>query len=143
MFSISTSPIQSSDLRQSLAHPKAGALVVFEGWVRNHNHHREVLALEYEAFETLAIKEGLKIIGKAKEKFDITDVKCVHRTGRLDIGEMAVWVGVTAPHRKAAFEACETIIDEVKVRLPIWKKEYYIDGDSGWVNCETCSKLHH
>ena len=70
----------------------------------------------------------------AGEKFDILGTKCVHRVGPLEIGDMAVWAGATAAHRKQAFLACEYIIDQIKSRVPIWKKEYYMDGDSGWVN---------
>ena len=66
--------------------------------------------------------------------------RCVHRTGMLDIGDCAVWVGVSSPHRDEAFRACRYIIDQIKVRLPIWKKEYYEDGHSGWVNCERCAR---
>lgn len=131
MFSISKQPIKPANL----ANPRAGALVTFEGWVRNHDDGKKVLALEYEAFEELAVKEGNRILAEAREKFDILDARCIHRVGRLQIGEMAVWIGVTAAHRAEAFRACQYIIDEVKSRVPIWKKEHYADGDSSWVNC--------
>ena len=65
--------------------------------------------------------------------------RCVHRVGLLELGECAVWIGVASPHRDEAFKACRYIIDEIKVRLPIWKKEHYVNGDSGWVNCERCA----
>jgi len=75
------------------------------------------------------------------QQFPFLEACCVHRSGVLDIGDCAVWVGVSAPHRDEAFKACRFIIDEIKVRLPIWKKEHYVDGDSGWVNCERCASL--
>ncbi len=141
MFQISETPLEHLPLRQEMAHAAAGGYVSFEGWVRNHNEGRTVSALEYEAYEPLALSEGQKIIEEAKAKFDILDAACLHRVGKLVIGEMAVWVGVASAHRGAAFDACEYIIDEIKHRLPIWKKETYTDGDSGWVNCQHCA--HH
>ena len=123
-----------------LADPAAGAYAGFEGWVRNHNEGRAgVLHLEYEGYEQLGVKEGERIIAEALSRFDITKAHCIHRLGKLEIGELAVWVGVSAAHRDAAFDACRYIIDEVKHRVPIWKKEHYADGDSGWVNCEACA----
>ena len=96
--------------------------------------------LEYEVFEPIAIKEGKKIINEAMELYEILGANCIHRKGLLQIGDCAVWVGVTAAHRNDAFIACRFIIDEVKIRLPIWKKEFYRNGDSGWVNCENCGR---
>jgi adenylyltransferase/sulfurtransferase len=107
--------------------------------VRNHNEGLAVRHLEYEAFESLAIKEGESIVAEAITRFGIEHAACVHRIGDLAIGEMAVWVGVSARHRAEAFLACRFIIDEVKHRVPIWKKEHYENGDSGWVNCERCA----
>ena len=135
-FSFSETPINVAALRAHLNHPTAGGFVAFEGWVRNHNEGQAVLKLEYEAFAALAEKEGQAIIEEALNKFAITGATCVHRVGLLEIGDMAVWVGVAAAHRGAAFDACRYIIDEVKQRVPIWKKEHYANGDSGWVNCE-------
>jgi molybdopterin synthase catalytic subunit len=135
-FRFSDTAIDSQSLQTTLNHPTAGGFVAFEGWVRNHNEGQPVLRLEYEAFAELAIKEGQRIIDEALEQFAITGAVCVHRVGLLEIGDMAVWVGVAAAHRGAAFDACRHIIDEVKLRVPIWKKEHYASGDSGWVNCE-------
>jgi molybdopterin synthase catalytic subunit len=78
-------------------------------------------------------------VAEAIARFGVARAACVHRVGELAVGELAVWVGVSAPHRDEAFRACRYIIDEVKHRLPIWKKEHYLDGDSGWVNCERCA----
>lgn len=137
-FKLTQIPLERLNLREGLLSPGAGAFVSFEGLVRNHNEGKEVLYLEYQAYEQLCQTEAEKIFQKAYEQFPITAAKGVHRCGKLDIGEMAVWVGVLAAHRGAGFEACRYIIDEIKFRLPIWKKEYYTNGDSGWVACETC-----
>jgi molybdopterin synthase catalytic subunit len=140
MISITASAIDPDALRARLFDPGAGAYCGFEGWIRNENEGKAVLRLEYEAYEPLAISEGEKIIAEARARFPHLHAYCVHRTGMLEIGECAVWVGVCAPHRDEAFQACRYIIDQLKVRLPIWKKEHYVDGHSGWVNCERCAK---
>ena len=138
-FRFSTSAIDPAALRAMLADPAAGGYAAFEGWVRNHNDGIAVTQLDYEAFEALAVKEGERIVDEARQRFPILKAACAHRVGRLEIGELAVWVGVSAHHRDEAFAACRYIIDEVKHRLPIWKKEHYVNGDSGWVNCERCA----
>ncbi len=138
MFKISPAPFDLDRLRRELAHPRAGALATFEGWVRDHNDGQPVLSLEYEAFVPLAGKRKVhRILAEARRNFPCSAAICFHRTGHLRIGELAVWVGVTAEHRAAAFDACRHIIDEVKARVPIWKKEFYADGASAWVNCAT------
>ena len=142
-FRFSTVPFDATRLRESLADPAAGGFAAFEGWVRNHNEGQVVARLEYEAFEALAVKEGERIIAEALRRFPIARAACVHRLGRLEIGELAVWVGVSSVHRDEAFAACRYIIDEVKQRVPIWKKEHYLNGDSGWVNCERCADPAH
>jgi len=139
MFAISDDDIVVDDLREQLMDPGAGGLCVFEGWVRNENEGRIVERLEYEVYAPLAVSEGEKVIAEAKDKFPHLQACCVHRSGLLEIGDCAVWVGVVAPHRDEAFKACRYIIDQIKLRLPIWKKEHYVDGDSGWVNCERCA----
>ena len=136
---ITDKAIRPDELRETLTDDGAGGYVAFEGWIRNENEGEAVLRLEYEVYQPLAIKEGEKVIAEAREKFPILHAECVHREGLLEIGECAVWVGVTSAHRDEAFAACRYIIDEVKIRLPIWKKEYYVNGDSGWVNCERCA----
>ena len=139
MIEISTAPIDTALLQRSLENPAAGGYCAFEGWVRNENEGHVVERLEYEAYEPLVIEEGQKVLAEAKERFPYLEVHCVHRVGLLEIGECAVWIGVASKHRDEAFKACRYIIDEIKVRLPIWKKEHYADGDSGWVNCERCA----
>ena len=114
---------------------------MFEGWIRNHNEGRAVLRLEYEIYRPIAAREGRVILQEAKEKFAIGDAQCVHREGLLELSDTAVLVAAVAPHRDEAFQACRYIIDEVKHRLPIWKKEHYADGEAHWVNCKRCSVL--
>jgi molybdopterin synthase catalytic subunit len=140
-FSFSTAPIDSTRLQRELADRTCGGFVSFEGWVRDHNDGLPVSQLEYEAFEALGMKEGERIIAQACEQFGLTRLACVHRLGLLRIGDVAVWVGAASPHRDEAFRACRFVIDEVKHRVPIWKKEHYASGDSGWVNCERCSAV--
>lgn len=142
-FSFSSAPLEPERYRASIEDPSAGGYASFEGWVRDHNDGRTVQRLEYEAFEALAIKEGERIVAEAVAKFGVTRAACVHRIGSLAIGDLAVWVGVSSSHRGEAFAACRYIIDEVKHRVPIWKKEHYNDGDSGWVNCERCAAAAH
>jgi len=139
MIEITARPFDPVALREQLFDPGAGGYCAFEGWVRNENEGRTVERLEYEAYEPLALTEGEKVLAEAMQKFPYLAARCVHRTGLLEIGECAVWVGVSAPHRDEAFKACRYIIDQLKLRLPIWKKEHYVDGDSGWVNCERCA----
>lgn len=134
MFTLSDTPIDADALKRLVNTQEAGAYVAFEGWVRNHNEGQAVTGLEYEAYEALAVKEGNKILSEA-QKFSILKAHCVHRTGALKIGDMAVMVVVSSAHRKEAFAACEFIIDEIKKRLPIWKRETYVDGSTSWVNC--------
>jgi molybdopterin synthase catalytic subunit len=139
IFRFIRGPIETAELRSELADPSCGGYAAFEGWVRNHNGGARVRGLEYEAYEALGLREGERILGEAVERFGVTGAACVHRLGELEVGDLAVWVGVSAPHRDEAFRACRYVIDEVKHRLPIWKKEHYVNGDSGWVNCERCA----
>ena len=140
---ISDRALDPAALSQQLRDPACGALVTFEGWVRNHHEGRAVRALSYEVYEPLAVKEGLRILDETAQRFPVEHLLCVHRSGDLAIGDVAVWVGVTSHHRDEAFRACRHVIDEVKVRLPIWKKEHYVDGESAWVNCERCAEHAH
>jgi molybdopterin synthase catalytic subunit len=136
-FKIRNEPIDPDALKRRLAHDSAGACATFEGWVRDHNEGDAVNALEYEAHEPLAMAEGERILAEARQRFDIIAAYGEHRVGKLAIGDCAVWVGVSAAHRGAAFDACRYIIDETKSRVPIWKKEHYTSGATGWVNCAT------
>jgi len=133
-FSLHTTLLDIPPLRATLhANPRAGAFAAFEGWVRQHNEGRPVHGLRYQAYVELAEHEGRQIVEEALTRFDILDARCAHRIGELGIGELAVWVGVSAEHRGPAFAACRYIIDEVKARVPIWKHEYYSDGHSDWL----------
>jgi molybdopterin synthase catalytic subunit len=138
-FRFTDQAIDTRAARRELLDPAAGGYASFEGWVRNLNEGQEVTRLEYEAFRELALKEGERILAEAATRFPIKHALCIHRLGSLDLSDMAVWVGVSSAHRGEAFDACRFIIDEVKHRLPIWKKEHYRSGDSGWVNCERCA----
>lgn len=130
-FDITSEPIPSTPLIQD---PRAGGFVTFEGRVRDHNDGQSVGALEYEAYEAMAVTEGNRMLEEARAKFDVLDAAAIHRVGLLQIGEIAVRIDVAAAHRKEAFRACEWIIDEIKLRVPIWKKEHYASGPSGWLN---------
>lgn len=129
MFQLTSSPILPP---QSSAH-EAGGFVTFEGRVRSQTGGRQVLRLEYEAYPEMAEREGEALAAEAVERFGLISAGIIHRVGVLDLGEMAVWIGTAAPHRRAAFAACEWLIDELKHRVPIWKKEIFADGESDWV----------
>ena len=105
-----------------------GAIVTFDGFVRNESQGRATRYLEYEAYETMAITKMKEIAERIHERFAIHRVAVVHRLGRLEIGETSVFIAVSAPHRGAAFDACRFAIDTLKKTVPIWKKEYFADG---------------
>lgn len=138
-FGVSATAIDLSAFRQRLFDRSCGAYVQFDGWVRDHNEGQRVLRLEYEVYEPLAISEGERVIAEAVERFGISHASAIHRSGLLELSDVAVVVGVSSAHRAAAFDACRYIIDEVKQRLPIWKKEYYASGEAEWVNCRHCA----
>lgn len=142
-FSVSNKAIDVAATKKRVADNSCGALVVFEGWVRDHNEGQAVERLEYEVYRPVAEKEGSRIIAEAMQRFAITHAVCVHREGLLELGDVAVLVCVSAAHRGAAFDACRYIIDQAKTRLPIWKKEHYTSGASEWVNCEQCAAAGH
>ena len=113
--------------------PTAGGIVTFVGNVRNHSQGKEVHYLEFEAYEAMAIKVMDEIAQEMRAKFPIHKIYTSHRLGKVSIGESAVIIAVSASHRAEAFDATEYMIDELKARVPIWKKEYWVDG-SHWVN---------
>jgi molybdopterin synthase catalytic subunit len=133
-FRLSPTPFDTATLRAQLLDARVGAYASFEGWVRDRNEGRPVHGLHYEAYVALADAEGERILAQALDAFDIIDASCVHRTGELAIGELAVWVGVTAAHRDPAFAACRFIIDAIKSSVPIWKHERYADGSGDWLH---------
>ena len=126
MVRLTREPIDLAAL-QAVA-PGDGALCLFAGMVRNENSGRAVLRLEYEAYEEMALAVMGDVEAEARRRFRVTDVRLVHRLGRMEIGEASVVVAVASPHRAEAFEACRFAIDTLKATVPIWKKEFYADG---------------
>jgi len=121
-------PIDMPAFIREVRAPEDGAIVTFDGFVRNQSHNRPTLYLDYEAYESMALAKMREITAQMHEKFAIHRVAIVHRLGRLEIGETSVFIAVSAPHRKAAFEACRHAIDTLKKTVPIWKKEFFADG---------------
>lgn len=148
-FVITNHPIESQKLRAHMLTSRAGAYCSYEGWVRKFNEGKKVAALHYICYAELAPKIATMILNEAKLKFDV-EAAIVHRLGTLSVGEIAVWVGVTARHRGDTFLACRYIIDNVKDRLPIWKKELYSNGTEAWIDNNHCGcsdpnnlRIHH
>ncbi|HXH48849.1 MAG TPA: molybdenum cofactor biosynthesis protein MoaE [Terriglobia bacterium] len=139
-YRITSEKISASDFARSLQAASDGAVVTFEGVVRNHSNGRKTLFLEYEAYELMAVRKMEEIGAEAKEKFEINSVGIIHRTGKLEIGETSVAIVVTAAHRRPAFEACHYLIDRLKEVVPVWKKEYLEDG-AVWVEGEGLNQV--
>lgn len=140
-FELTTDALDITSISRRTVPPECGATVTLDGYARRFTRVvesgevRETEYLIYEAYEAMALKEMAKLIERAKAEFEIACVGIVHRLGRLEIGETSVVISVAAPHRKAAFAACEWIIRELKQTVPIWKKEVYADGEE-WVEGE-------
>ena len=128
LFALVPSPIDPVAIVQNVRADQDGAIVTFDGFVRNQSHGRPTLYLDYEAYESMALAKMKEIGGALHEQFPIHRVAIVHRLGRLQIGETSVFIAVSAPHRAAAFDACRFAIDTLKRTVPIWKKEYFQDG---------------
>lgn len=126
--SITRDPIDTHQVLNGLKRGDDGAAVVFEGVVRNHTRGRKTLYLEYEAYEEMALQQMELLASQAMQDFKIRDIAIVHRLGHLEIGETSVLIIVASAHRGAAFDACRWLIDTVKRKVPIWKKEYFEDG---------------
>lgn len=133
-FALLDRPIDGDKLKSLLTDDASGALVSFEGWVRNHNNKRSVSRLTYYGYEQLALNQGAKLITEVKERFDINQAVAIHRVGELAIGDMAVWVGVSSAHRYMAFDACRWLLDAIKEQIPVWKQEFYDDNSSLWLS---------
>lgn len=131
-FELSTETLDVGAISRRIVLPECGATVTLDGYVRQFTKGRETRHLVYEAYEPMALSELGKLIEKAHEQFEIAHVGIVHRLGKLEIGETSVVISVGAPHRQAAFAACEWLIRELKRTVPIWKKEFYQDGEV-WV----------
>jgi molybdopterin synthase catalytic subunit len=134
-FELTVDPIEVGAVARRVILPQCGATVTLDGYAREWTKGRRTLYLVYEAYAPMAISELKKLGAQAHEKFDIAHIGIVHRTGRLEIGETSVVISVSAPHRRAAFEACEWAIRELKRSVPIWKKEVFEDGEV-WVESE-------
>ena len=137
-FSLSEDSIDPLVLRQALPRLDAGGYCSFEGWARDNNLGKTVTQLTYEAYVPLALKQGEAVIRETLGRFEILDASACHRTGTLSPGDLAVWIGVCAPHRAAAFEACRYLIDRIKETVPIWKFEAYSDGTNEWLDPTDC-----
>lgn len=134
MFSITEEIIQPENWRERLnLSSSCGAFCSFEGWICRQNDEKTVDFLQYSTYHELAITQGNSVLARAKAQFDIEDAVCVHRVGKLAVGDMAVWIGVSAGHRDAAFAACRFIIDTIKAEVPIWKQEFYLNQESAWL----------
>lgn len=131
-FELTTEPIDVGSVARRVVLPECGATVTLDGFAREWTKGRRTKYLVYEAYDPMAVSEMQRLGAEAHKRFDIAHIGIVHRTGRLEIGETSVVISVSAPHRKAAFEACEWAIRELKRTVPIWKKEVYEDGEE-WV----------
>lgn len=130
---VTDQPLDGARLLADSVSPEDGAALLFWGVVRNENDGRPVSHLEYHAYAEMAERTMHRIAEEAISRFGVGDVRVVHRVGRLEIGEASVAIAVAAPHRGQAYEASRYVIEELKRRVPIWKREGYTDGDTGWV----------
>ncbi len=133
MITITDQPLDVNHITYLATSPDAGAVAVFVGTVRSKTQAKKVIRLEYEAYEALAISEIQKLCEEAKSKWPIQKVAVSHRVGTLQVGETAVVIAVSTPHRKESFEACQYIIDRLKQTVPIWKKEIF-EGGEEWIS---------
>ncbi|HUG44114.1 MAG TPA: molybdenum cofactor biosynthesis protein MoaE [Acidobacteriota bacterium] len=129
MVELTDLPIDRRAVLDSVQSPLAGAVVSFDGVVRNHARGKKVTHLFYEAYDSMALLQLEAIRAEAIQRWKLHAASVVHRVGRMEIGESSVLIAVSASHRQDAFEACRYIIDAIKTRVPIWKKEHYLDGE--------------
>jgi molybdopterin synthase catalytic subunit len=129
---LQSAPIDVAALVERVRADGAGAVATFLGTVRDHNRGRRVLHLIYEAYSDMARSEMESVVRQARARFDVSGIALVHRTGRLEIGEVAVAVAVAAAHRAHAMDACRFVIDTLKKTVPIWKKEVF-EGGAAWI----------
>jgi len=134
MFRVTTEPLSVQQVNDLVKRPTDGAVVTFDGIVRNNFDGRPVRYLAYEAYAAMAEKKMAEIGAEVQQKFAIGEIAMMHRIGRLEIGESSIVIAVAAPHRHAAFEACAYAMDRVKAEVPVWKKEFFGDGADHWVN---------
>ncbi|MFA5060181.1 MAG: molybdenum cofactor biosynthesis protein MoaE [Candidatus Omnitrophota bacterium] len=126
MFAISGKSLKSFIQKNTPKSSKAGALVSFEGFVRNNSMGHKISGLEYRSTGPRTLRIGRTILKEAKKKFDVYELRCVHRIGRLKVGDRTIWIAALSAHRDEAFKACRYVIEELKKRLPILKKEIYV-----------------
>lgn len=138
-FGIFFAPLSLAEVYALAEDPGNGAVVVMSGMVRNQTDGKPVVALEYQAYEPMAMQIFRQIAGDIRRQWsDVQRVVIHHRVGRLQVGEISVLVAVGSPHRSEAFEACRYAIDTLKHNAPIWKKEHWQDGSSTWVSIGAC-----
>lgn len=130
---ITREPLDADALLREAVSPADGAALLFWGVVREENDGRPVSSLEYEAYAPMAEAELRRIAGEARERWGTGEIVVVHRIGRLEVGEASVAIVVAAPHRAEAYEASRYVIEELKRRVPVWKREGYVDGEREWV----------
>jgi len=132
MIAITASPIDLKMILESVVTPESGGMNIFVGTTRNHSHGKTVTALEYEAYESMALRKMQEIANQVRTSWEVQRVSIVHRVGRVPVGESSVVIAVSAAHRDEAFRACRFLIDELKRVVPIWKREYFADGTVEW-----------
>ena len=131
-FRLVEGPLDLAVVIAEVEDERAGAIATFQGTVRRQSRGRQVIALEYEAYSGMSEKIMAEIAAGVKERYDLCEVAIAHRTGRCDVGEVSVAIAVSAPHRQDALTACKDVIDELKERVPLWKKELY-EGGEEWI----------
>jgi|APSaa5957512535_1039671.scaffolds.fasta_scaffold312618_2 molybdopterin synthase catalytic subunit len=137
---VTTDPISLKKLTDDLSYLDCGAMTSFTGMVRNHHKGKAVTKLIYEAYKPMAEKVMLKIKQEVELQFTDCKIAMIHRIGELKIGDTAIVIAAWAPHRGEAFTACELLINRIKQEVPIWKQEFYQDGENDWVEC--CHQSH-
>lgn len=142
MTALTLNPIDIGAVVSGLTSPESGGIDVFIGTTRNQSRGREVLLLEYEAFEPMALEVMENLERRARERWPLHKIAIVHRLGRVPVGEASVVIGVSAGHRKEAFEACRFLIDVLKQDVPIWKREHFADGTMEWSGSIQQSKVN-
>lgn len=139
MTTITRDPIDIERIRKEAHHPKAGAMLLFCGDIRNHSEGKAVVHLEYEAHPTMADRQISDIVEEAKKRWEIHHVEVLHRFGKMEVLECSIAIAVATSHRKDCYAASRFIIDAIKHSVPIWKKEFFVDGSSEWSKgCEAC-----
>ena len=133
MAELRDAPLSVDEVRGAVMDPGAGGIALFAGAVRNHDHGRDVVRLSYSAHPSAAA-ELRRVCEKVAAEFDVSALAAVHRVGELAVGDLAVVVAVSCPHRAEAFAACRALIDELKRSVPVWKQQMFSGGDSEWVN---------